>query len=52
MRWLQSRRALAFDLVGLPGYSVRFVLAAEGTATGARFRQPEGVFESKRKPAK
>lgn len=46
---LAPRRALAFELEGLTGYSVRFTLDAKGEVVGARFRQPEGVFPAKRK---
>lgn len=49
---LEPRRALVFGLTGLEGFSVRFVLAADGAAGSVRFRQPDGVFEGKRKAPK
>lgn len=47
---LAPRKGLVFDLVGLSGYSVRFVLDATGAPVAARFRQPEGVFTATRRP--
>ena len=35
--------------MGLTGYSLRFVLDAAEAPTAVRFRQPDGVFEGKRK---
>ena len=46
---LEAGRGLRFRMAGLTGYSVRFVLDADGKATEAMFRQPEGLFEGKRK---
>ena len=49
---LEPRRALVFAIGKLSGYSVRFVMDASGQPSSVRFRQPEGVFEGRRKPAK
>ena len=49
---LEPRRALEFDLKGLRGYSVRFVLDQQGEPISVRFRQPDGVFVHNRKPMK
>ncbi|HEX5054385.1 MAG TPA: serine hydrolase [Planctomycetota bacterium] len=49
---LGPRRNLTFDLIGLHGFSVRFVLDAHGRAVRVRIRQPNGVFEAERKAAK
>jgi CubicO group peptidase (beta-lactamase class C family) len=46
---LAPRSGLVFALEGLEGYSVRFVLDADGTPSAVRFRQPEGVYEARRK---
>jgi CubicO group peptidase (beta-lactamase class C family) len=48
---LSPRRALVFGIGTEKGYSVRFVLGDDGKAKSARFRQPEGVYEAKRKEA-
>jgi hypothetical protein len=45
---LQPRRALVFGIGSLSGYSVRFVVDGQGSPTGVRFRQPDGVFDGKR----
>jgi CubicO group peptidase (beta-lactamase class C family) len=47
-RKLLPYRHTEFDLEGLTGYSVVFVLDASGRVTQASFRQPNGVFEAKR----
>lgn len=47
---LEPRPGLVFDLAGLHGYSLRFRLDEQGLVTGAVFRQPDGVFEAKRRP--
>ncbi|MFO1054945.1 MAG: serine hydrolase [Planctomycetota bacterium] len=49
---LEARRSLVFGVAKLTGYSVRFVLDAEGHAVAVRFRQPDGVFEAARKPGR
>ena len=49
---LEPKRALVFAIGKLSGYSVRFVMDAAGQPSTVRFRQPEGVFEGKRKAAK
>lgn len=47
---LAPRKGLVFDLVGLSGFSVRFVLDAAGAPVAVRFRQPDGVFTAERRP--
>jgi len=42
-------RGLAFDVKGLPGYSMEFKRDASGTVTEAAFFQPNGTFVAKRK---
>ncbi len=46
---LIPRKELSFDVKGLPGFSVDFLMDASGKVTEAVFNQPNGVFHAKRK---
>lgn len=48
VRTLDPDRGSEFNLRGLTGYSVEFVMDQAGVVTGARFKQPNGVFEARR----
>jgi CubicO group peptidase (beta-lactamase class C family) len=45
---LEPDRRTEFNLKGLAGYSVEFVLDAQGAVTELRLKQPSGVFAAKR----
>jgi hypothetical protein len=48
VRVLLPDRGSEFNLRGLTGFSVEFVLDQSGVVTGARFKQPNGVFEARK----
>ena len=48
VRVLDPDRGSEFNLRGITGISVEFVMDQAGTVTMARFKQPNGVFEARR----
>lgn len=46
---LIPKKELSFDLKGMPGFSVEFLMDASGKVTEAVSNQPNGVFHAKRK---
>ena len=46
---LVPTRGLAFDVKGLPGFSIEFQKSASGKISDAVFNQPNGVFHATRK---
>ena len=48
VRTLDPDRGSEFNLRGLTGFSLEFVVDGVGVVTGARFKQPNGVFEARR----
>ncbi len=48
VRMLDPDRGSEFNLRGLTGFSVEFVVDQAGVVTVARFKQPNGVFEARR----
>jgi CubicO group peptidase (beta-lactamase class C family) len=45
---LNPVRANEFELDGLAGFRLEFLVGEDGEVTGARFVQPNGIFEAKR----